>query len=161
MSPQQLPPLPYPKLDSVPAFTEPGYTAEQMREYARQALAAHEAAKPAEPVGKAMHMLGTEGFTMAVFNALQVPKGAKLYAAPVVVASPWIPVSERLPEPNEFVLGFWPRPANHPPHTAEQIVAFLSADRFPERGWFSAEDCCARIPPTHWQPLLPAPEMKP
>ena len=36
---EQLPPLPYPQLDSVPAFTEPGYTAEQMRDYARAALA--------------------------------------------------------------------------------------------------------------------------
>ena len=40
MNTQQLPTLPYPKLDSVPAFTEPGYTADQMQSYARAALAA-------------------------------------------------------------------------------------------------------------------------
>ncbi len=36
---QELPSLPYPQLDSIPAFTEPGYTADQMRAYARAALA--------------------------------------------------------------------------------------------------------------------------
>ena len=28
-----LPPLPYPQLDSLPTFTEPGYTADQVRAY--------------------------------------------------------------------------------------------------------------------------------
>lgn len=36
---QELASLPYPQLDSIPAFTEPGYTADQMRAYARAALA--------------------------------------------------------------------------------------------------------------------------
>jgi hypothetical protein len=60
MSPQQLPPLPYPKLDSVPAFTEPGYTADQMREYARAALAANVPADPRKLIEQCRDALAEE-----------------------------------------------------------------------------------------------------
>lgn len=53
--PGELPPLPYPAIDSLPLFTHPAYSADQMGAYARLALA--QSPLPKERVEKVMALV--------------------------------------------------------------------------------------------------------
>jgi hypothetical protein len=63
----ELPPLPYPKIDSLPAFVYPGYTADQMREYGRQCAALYRCDAPAQP---ALYWKGQEITSQAILTSV-------------------------------------------------------------------------------------------
>jgi len=69
----------------------------------------------------------------------------------------WIPVSERLPEPEFSVLAFWP-PMNGPVHAG----CFATATRSEYGRWHNPEDeDDYYADPSHWMPLPSAPMSPP
>ena len=140
------------------------------------AIAAHEdslrekAAKPAEPVAwrykYKFHDIGETGayeYHSHDFACVaRLPKGEPLSAAPVAVASPWIPVSERLPEPDTGEVLVWldgGRCAFDEWHTHREDPIGMSTTYTLDMGCMWRDFEFDEI--THWQPLPPAPETKP
>lgn len=141
--------------------TEHGKVAESIGDAIRQALAAHEAAKPAEPVAWRLKSPPGSIYT-AVFNPGQPDDQTRqywkrqgcefeyAYASPVAVASPWQPI-ETAPKDGRAILvnagGF-----SYSVEWSEEFDWWCVDDN--KLGPFRLRGCA----PTHWMPLPPAPE---
>lgn len=114
------------------------------------ALAAHEAAKPAEPWGYANRRDG-QAWSRVVLEGWHAHNMARydlpLYAAPVAVASPWHPI-ETAPK-DKLVLLFGAK-------RSEMVVGMFHT----RDGWVidTPAEWASMYTPSHWMPLPQAPK---
>ena len=175
MNEQQLPPLPESvakhdggvfvwAADWLPTRNLDYFTADQMREYARAALAAN------VPQYSDLDGLAHELWAVAqlppgqgIADGVERIKAVLLQAAPVAVASPWMPI-ETAPKDDSLLLlkEKW----EDEPFIGQWVSSAYGGKWAASRTHYDTDgdacviDCVYSEGVTHWMPLPPAPEME-